>query len=258
MLDLAKNEDQLTHASSHILRAWIIEGRPLRVRRSRVLAQIGELDLWREGDETEAEMRQAATDRDRDKEKGKSLLHSLFRRKVRPIAEGGILAKGDLHLHRATGEGEIFLGHKGGDVSVFDLADESLFVFTPREVLAHDDSLVAELSNRIDPKLGAVLGSTKAWTLTGAGQFATATNGEVVVVSVEPERPVIIEVEAVAAATTGISYETPDDYRRRVAERGLAAALKYSPHLPQNIDVGRRRVWAVATGTGQMIVRSSD
>lgn len=252
MIEVAREPEQLDHMTSHVLRAVVTPGKPLRVRHDRVVAQVGALEFWRDGDNEQGARSAGSHGSSAIRERIKSLL-----RKVKPWVEAGLLSRGHLFFHRATGDGDIYLADDGGDITIFDMVDERLFVFKPSEILAHDESIVAELSERVDDKFAAVLGAARVWTLTGSGQFAAATNGEAVVLTIEPDRPMLVEVEAIAAASTGIRYESLADYKRRMVERGVAAALKYSPHVPLNVDVGRRRVWMVAHGQGQLVVRSA-
>lgn len=139
-------------------------------------------------------------------------------------------------------------------MTVFRLTDASLAVFGPSEVLAYSDTFEMNDDNRISKHLGAVLGRTQYWTMTGSGDTATATSGETIVVAVTPESPVLVEAETILAMSQTLTLVSTDDYKNRIAQRGVAEVAK----LRFGIDLGHRRVWLVAEGDGQMIIRSSD
>ena len=117
------------------------------------------------------------------------------------------------------------------------------------------DTFAVSDDHNINRRLGAVLGRTKYWSLVGSGDIATATSGETITVDVTPAAPAVVEAEAILAMSLDLTLTSTDDYKRRVAQRGVAEAAKLLPH---SIDLGHRRVWLIAEGTGQIILRSSD
>lgn len=252
MIEIADPQDAFTNAASHILRVRITPDHPVQVRRGRTLAQRGALVFAPQQEKSGDELTDDVEDRQRIR--GLAFVKGTYAR-LRPAVGAAVTAGGNLYLKRASGEGEIFLGRNGGDITVFRVDDPALIVLEPAEVLAHSDTLTATLVKNTNKKLAVAVDATHAWTFNGHGDLATATSGEVIVLGVTPEQPVLVETEAILAMSSGIRLTPPENYTSKIVERGIGKALKL---LPTNIDLGHRRVWMVADGTGQVVVRSSD
>lgn len=255
MLTISKTPKSLHNAASHTLHAKVTPDTALRVRRQYLLAQLGDITLTHDYQDAESELAEAVKDkrawtgaRDLD------MIRALGKR-LKPEVSVGALTAGHLFMHKAQGSGDIYLGTKGGDVSVFALNEESVTFYRQAEVLAYTDNLTAELSETVGKELGVVLGELHAWTLTGTGEIATATSGEVIVLPVTQDTPVLVEGEALMASTTGVSISTTGDYAGRLTMRAVAEIAK---HVPNGFDLGRQKVWVSAEGEGTIIVRSSD
>ena len=246
----------LSHAASHILGAVVEPERPVRVRRSRILASRGNLELWHESNDIDDELRDR-TRRDgwRAAVRDPGFASSASTRLEMDLA-GDIALTGNLKMHRASGTGEIWLGHEGGDISVFHLDDDELVVLSQREVLAHDDALTVDLERCVPTEMAVVRDTTYAWVLRGTGHVATATPGETIVLDVTDEAPVVVEAEGLLAHTAGVELTAPDDYERRAAMRGVKWLLKNIPQI--NVSTGRERIWMVANGSGSVVIRSGD
>ena len=246
----------LFHAASHILGATVVPERPVRVRRSRILASRGDLEFWHESNDLDDELRDQ-THREGWRE---ALRDTTFAASAKARIEmdlaGDVALTGNLKMHRASGTGQIWLGHEGGDISVFHLADDDLVVLSQREVLAHDDTLAVSLDRCVPKEMAIVRDTTYAWAMHGTGHLSTATPGETLVLDVTEEDPVVVEAEGLLAYTAGVELTPPADYERRAAMRGVKWLLKNIPQI--NLATGRERIWMVANGNGSVIIRSGD
>lgn len=255
MIEIAEPQQAMWNAASHILGVTVTEDQPVRVRRGRTMTQSGAIEYWHEKHDLDEQVRAELQARQTyERYSDRRFIGAIYRR-IKPEVKSALTSGGNLILHRASGSGTIYLGRQGGDVTVFRLTDEELSIFSPSEVLAYSDTLTAVDDDHIDMRLGAILDRTNVWSLSGSGDLATATAGEVVIIEVDEAAPALIEAEAILAMTSGLSIATPDNYKNKILQRGVAEALKYLPH---NLDLGRRRVWLIAEGTGRLIIRSSD
>ncbi len=246
----------LFHAASHILGAVVEPGRPVRVRRSRILASRGDLEFWHESNDLDDELRDQA-----QQEGWRAALRdpgftTSAKTRVEMDVAGDVALTGNLKMHRASGTGEMWLGYEGGDISVLHLADDDLVVLSQREVLAHDDALTVSLERCVPKEMAIVRDTTYAWVMHGTGHLATATPGETIVLDVTEGDPVVVEAEGLLAYTAGVELSAPSDYERRAAMRGVKWLLKNIPQI--NVATGRERIWMVANGTGSVIIRSGD
>lgn len=244
------------HAASHILGVVIQPDGPTRVRHSRILASRGDLSYWHESKDLDSELR------DRTEREGwrgamrDSDFAASAKARIEMDVAGDLALTGNLRMHRASGDGQIWLGHEGGDISVFHLEDDELVVLSQSEVLAHADTLEVTLDNRVPKEMAIVRDSTYAWVMRGTGHLATATPGETIALDVTVDDPVVVEADGLLAYSGGIELTAPDDYERRAAMRGVKWLLKNIPQI--NLSTGRERIWMVAEGTGTVVIRSGD
>ena len=246
----------LFHAASHILGAVVEPERPVRVRRSRILASRGDLEFWHEANDLDDELRNQTRQEGWSAAMRDPAFASSAKTRIDMDLAGDGALTGNLKMHRTTGSGEIWLGHEGGDISVFHLADDDLVVLSQREVLAHDDALAVDLESCVPGEMAVVRDTTYAWVMRGTGHVATATPGETLVLDVTPDAPVVVEAEGLLAYTGGVELTAPADYERRAAMRGVKWLLKNIPQI--NLSTGRERIWMVANGNGSVIIRSGD
>jgi hypothetical protein len=113
----------------------------MRVRKRYVLAERGSIEYRHEEDDLDDELRGHVKRggwlrASRDEE-----FKAAATKRVDIDAAGALSLAGNLKAHRASGEGELWLGHKGGDVSVLELDEEEVVILAQREVLAYDDDL---------------------------------------------------------------------------------------------------------------------
>lgn len=255
MIEIPESQHSLSMATSHILGVSIAHNSPMRVRRDQILAQSGLLEFWHETQETNRDIVESTKNRNETLAQRDAAFLKAVDRRVTPEIETGLLAGGNLLLHRASGEGEIYLGRNGGDITVFRVDDPGLVIFRQAEVLAYSDTLTATADKAVDKALATIIDATRAWTFSGSGELATATSGEVLLLQVTPEKPVLVEAEAILAMTSALTVSTPENYTSKLLQRTVSEVVKY---LPYNIDLGRRKVWLVVHGEGQIVVRSSD
>ncbi len=256
LVKLDPDPDHLFHAASHILGAIVRPDVPLRIRHSRVLASRGDLTYHHESHELDASLRDTVERSGWRAAVGDESFTATARSRIEMDVAGDLALTGNLKMHRASGGGQIWLGHEGGDVSVFHLADDELIVLAQGEVLAHDDALDVALERRVPREMAIVRDTTYAWVMRGTGHVATATPGETVVLDVTEDDPVLVEGDALLAYTSGIELTPPDDYERRAAMRGVKWLLKNIPQI--NLSTGRERIWMVANGRGSVVIRSGD
>ncbi|MEM9615799.1 MAG: AIM24 family protein [Actinomycetota bacterium] len=256
MIHIAANPTQLSNAASHILKATITPNAPLRVRRNRIMSAVGDLEYRLETHDLDVESTNPNPDgRSTRRVKDSQIIKSVARR-VKPELKLSAITAGNLVLHHTTGTGDLYLGHQGGDVTVFELSDDHLVVFKQNEILAHSHTITTSLDPVVGTDLGLVLESRHAWVLAGTGELATATSGEVIVLDItDDDQPIVIEAEALLARTKNVTLTKPDNYNSRIVGRTIAQSAKY---LPYDIDLGRTKIWLNATGTGQVVIRSSD
>ncbi|MEM9656380.1 MAG: AIM24 family protein [Actinomycetota bacterium] len=255
MIRIAANPTQLTNAASQILKATITPDAPLRVRRNRIMSAAGDIEYRLETHDLDAESTKPNPDRRSMRGVKDSRIIKSVARRVKPELKLSAITAGNLVLHHTTGTGDLYLGHQGGDVTVFDLNDDQLVVFKQNEILAHSDTITTSLDPVVGTDLGLVLESRHAWVLAGTGELATATSGEVIVLDITDDRPILIEAEALLARTKNVTLTKPDNYNSRIVGRTIAQGAKY---LPYDIDLGRTKIWLNATGAGQIVIRSSD
>ncbi len=253
---LDPDPDHLFHAASHILGAIVRPDIPLRIRQSRVLASRGDLAYHHESNELDNSLRDKV-----DRSGWRAAIRddsftATAKNRIEMDIAGDLALTGNLKMHQVSGTGQLWLGHEGGDVSVFHLADNELIVLSQREVLAHDDTLDVTLERRLPKEMAIVRDTTYAWVMRGTGHVATATPGETVVLDVCEDDPILVEGDALLAYTSGIELTAPDDYERRAAMRGAKWLLKNIPQI--NLSTGRERVWMVANGRGTVVIRSGD
>ena len=250
------DEDRMFHAASHILGVLVAADRPVRVRHNRVLAVKGQIEFWHEG--------QAIADEVATKVEGQGWRRALADKEVRSALDAGFDAElaghvalaGQLKVHRASGSGQVWLGHHGGDISIFELDRDGLVVLAQSQILAHDDSIATSLEDVLPREMVVTHDTVYAWVLRGTGLIASATPGEVVTIDVDEGDPILVEAEALLAYTEGISLAAPDDYNRRAAMREIKWLLKNIPQV--NLETDRERVWMIASGVGTLVVRASD
>lgn len=245
----------LSNAAAHILRATVSGDRPLWVRRSGVLAESGDLTFRHAPKDARDRMRRTIKSKGWLRVKNRDIAADAQLDAEGELA-GPLANAGNLKAHRATGDGEILLGHRGGDVTVFSVVDDRVVFLDQAEILAYDDTLVATLESTHVKEIAMVIGTDYGWILSGSGDFATATTGETIVLEVRPDRSVRFEVEALLAHTAGVEVTITDDYVSRISKRGAKWLLKVIPKL--NVDLGRERVWLQAHGRGQLVIRASD
>ena len=91
----------LFHAASHILGATVVPERPVRVRRSRILASRGDLEFWHESNDLDDELRDQ-THREGWRE---ALRDTTFAASAKARIEmdlaGDVALTGNLKMHRA-------------------------------------------------------------------------------------------------------------------------------------------------------------
>jgi len=233
LIQRADHPTQFDNASGHVLQATVRPDSPVRLRRNRVMASVGPIEYSHEGDDG----------------RPRTPLHRL-----RSKTKLSTLTAGDLELQLATGEGTAYLGHEGGDVAVLELVDDELVVLDQTAVLAYSDSIVSSLEPVVGSDLGFIVDARHAWVLTGSGEIATATPGEVVILDLDGVQPVEVEAEALLARTGGVQLAKASSYVGRLAARTAGQALQ----VVSGDDVKRGRVWLGASGVGQILIRSSD
>lgn len=244
------------HAASHVLGVAVAPDRPVRIRHSRILAAKGQVEYWHEGqaiaDQVAAKVKQQGLRRAVGDEEFEAATKAGFDAEV----AGDVALTGHLKVHRASGSGQVWLGHHGGDISIFRLDQDGLVVLTQSQILAYDDSIVASLDEVLPDEMVVTHDTTYAWVLRGSGLIATATPGEVVIIEVTEAEPILVEAEALLGYTEGITLSAPDDYNRRAAMREVKWLLENIPQI--NLQTSRERVWMIASGTGAAVVRASD
>ena len=246
----------LFHAASHILGARVTAEHPIRVRQSRILASRGDVEFWHETNDIDDDLRKHTDQGKWRTAIGNADFTSSAMARIEMDTAGDIALTGNLKMHRASGTGEIWLGHDGGDVSVFLLDADDLVALSQSEVLAHDDALAANLEDCVPSEMAIVRDTTYAWVVRGTGHVATATPGETIVLSVTEDEPVAVDAEALLAYTSGVELTAPGDYERRAAVRGVKWLLENIPQI--SLSTSRERIWMVANGAGSVIIRSAD
>ncbi|WP_166346215.1 AIM24 family protein [Phytoactinopolyspora limicola] len=248
--------DRMFHAASHVLGVRVAPERPMRIRRNRILAERGTITYRHEGDDLDDELRQLVERKGLRRAARDKKFRDMAAKRVDVDVAGGIVLTGNLKAHRGSGDGEVWLGYQGGDVSILEIVDDSVVVLSQQEVLAFDDDLSVTLEETIPLQLAAVRDTTFAWVVRGTGLIATATPGQTVVLKVTEDAPLRVEAEAVLAFTAGVEFAAPADYNRRATLRGVKWLLQFIPRV--NIKPGRERVWMTASGEGTVVIRSSD
>ncbi|MDS2172638.1 AIM24 family protein [Nesterenkonia sp. CL21] len=246
----------LCPAAQHILGVRVTPEHPVLVSRRRILAQRGALTLHHEQQDIDADLRRQL----KDKGWGRSARDRRFRRRLARSIDidvaGGLTLTGNLKTHTASGDGMLWLGRRGGDISLFELQEATLVVLSPQEVLAHDAGLTSSLEEAIPLSMAAVRDTTFAWLIRGSGTLATATPGETVVVEVHEDEPLRVEGDALLAFTQGIDISVPEDYTRQTTIRGVKWLLQFIPRL--NLRPEPEPVWLTLSGAGHVIVRARD
>lgn len=253
---LDPDPEHLFHAASHILGALVRPDVPLRIRHSRVLASRGDLTYHHETNELDATLRDEVERSGWQAAMRDESFTAAARSRIEMDVAGDLALTGNLKMHQVSGTGQIWLGHEGGDVSIFHLDDDELVVLAQGEILAHDDALDVTLEERVPTEMTIVRETTYAWVMRGTGHLATATPGETVVIDVDEDDPVLVEGDGLLAYTGAIELTPPDDYERRAAMRGVKWLLKNIPQI--NLSTGRERIWMVANGRGSLVIRSGD
>lgn len=243
-------QTHLTNAGSHMLAADVTPERPLRVKRGNVIAGTGDVGYYHESD---------------DRSSNEPKIHGLRWRRERKRTleeedsgavatefDGLVVGAGYLKAHRTAGTGRIYLGRDSGDVAVFELSDDRLRVIRTAHVLAYDNVLQVELAKELTPPLATFLATKFVWSFSGTGQFGIATDGEALIVPVEPGADVKVDVASLIAFTGDVSFSAPEGNRARMAKRNARWVLKNFPGL--GLDLGRERVWLNVAGEGQLLV----
>ena len=243
-------------AATHILGVRVTPERPLRVRLRYILAERGSIEHRHEQHDLYEELRQQVDRMGLSAAVNDEEFRKAAAKRLDIDVAGGVALVGNLKAHRAEGEGEIWLGHEAGDISVFEVVEDSVVVVSQKEVLAYDDTLTIALEEVIPVAMTAVRDSTFAWTLSGSGLIATATPGETIVLDVTDDTPVRVESEALLAFTSGVELVAPEDFTQRAIVRGLKWLVQFIPRV--NIRLRREPVWMTARGTGTVIIRSGD
>lgn len=246
----------LSPAAQHILGVRVTPQHPVLVSRRRILAQRGALSMHHEQQDIDADLRRQL----KDKGWGRSARDRRFRRRLARSIDidvaGGLTLTGNLKTHTASGDGMLWLGRRGGDISLFELQDAALVILSPQEVLAHDEGLTSSLEEVIPLSLAAVRDTTFAWVTRGSGTLATATPGETIVLEVAEDEPLRVEGESLLAFTEGIDISVPEDYTRQTTLRVITWLLRFIPRL--NLKPEPEPVWITLHGPGHIIVRARD
>ena len=229
----------LRPAASHILEVEVAAGRSKLIRQSAILAadtdismetvELADEDLPRSGKGPSAKKGEVA---------------------------GTLTGAGNLRLRLAQGEGSMWLGRGAGDIAVVAI-DEKIVVVAQAGVLALDANVSVSLSTRLPKLMATTRKATYAWTLAGHGQMGLATAGEIVAIDVTPDRPIMVETEAVVAYSAGVDFTEPEDFSARLGKRGVKFVLANIDKLPGiglSVNTGRERVWAIAEGAGTLLV----
>jgi hypothetical protein len=253
---LADPSDVMFPAATHVLGVRITPEQPVRVRLRYILAERGEIEHRHEQHDLDEKLRQQVERMGLSAAVNDEEFRKAATERVDIDVAGGVALVGNLKAHRAEGEGEIWLGHEGGDISVFEVVDDSVVIVSQKEVLAYDDTFAVTLEEVIPVAMTAVRDSTFAWILSGSGLIATSTPGETIELDVTEEMPVRVESEALLAFTSGIELDAPEDFAQRAIVRFLKWLVQFIPRV--NIKLRREPVWITARGTGTVIVRSGD
>src|SRR5262245_22481227 len=88
---------------------------------------------------------------------------------------------------RASGQGRLYCGHRGEQVRIVTLADETLFVVWD-ELLAFEESLAFE-PGLVGQGIGIATGGLIQVKLSGSGSIAMTTHGEPLTLTVTPDDP---------------------------------------------------------------------
>ncbi len=244
---LSDDPGRMFHASGHVLGVRVTEDHPMGVRAVYVIAAQGELEFRSGKHGPRSDSRAHTTDPDA----GAGTTKSTTTTAEADAARTAALAT-ELTIEHATGDGTVWLGYQGGDVTIFELDDDSVTVLAQEEFLAHDASLSASLKKAVPKELVAVL-SPVGWVITGSGLFATATSGEVITVDVTDDTPAIVESGSILAFTAGVELAGADAFKRRVAAKGIKELLG-----AVSVNMPRERVWLQASGSGTLMLRSKD
>jgi uncharacterized protein (AIM24 family) len=253
---LDDSSEVMSPVATHVLRVHVTPGRPVRVRLRYILAERGSIEHRHEQHDLDEELRRQVERMGLSAAVNDEEFRKTATKRVDLDVAGGVALVGNLKAHRAEGEGEIWLGHEAGDISIFEVTDDSLVVVSQKEILAYDDTLAPTLEEVIPVAMAAVRNSTFAWILSGSGLIATATPGGTVVLDVTDDAPVRVESEALLAFTSGVELVAPEDFTQRATVRVLTWLVQFIPRV--NIKLRREPVWMTARGTGTLVIRSGD
>ncbi|MCB2222986.1 MAG: AIM24 family protein [Actinobacteria bacterium] len=165
---------------------------------------------------------------------------------------------GQVELSRVEGRGRVSLRPAGRSLRVFEMT-QPITLLDPSVIIAVDTAIDIALGEKLDRSLGLARPARNAWELGGRGLIALGTRGHAEVREVTPDAPLIVEVGALVAYSRGIVMSEADDYRSRVAARGVKRVLGTvfeKLGVPLKLDGGRDRIWVVVEGGGFIVVQS--
>ncbi len=164
-------------------------------------------------------------------------------------AVGRAMAGEHVGLMVADGSGEIFYGHQGTFVVVFDLDGTQRLSVEADRLLAHDMTLTrsvmffGEQGGVMGAVRGAVSGQGLFTTiLSGAGQAAVISHGEAFRLQVRPDRPIVVDPQAYVAHLGDINLQVKANVSWRNAV-GRSSGETIQLH---------------ATGSGTVLVQPSE
>ncbi len=231
--------DDLTPEVGHILRVDVTPDRPKQVRHREVLAN--HLSVTIDG-ESSTEQTDASEPSDDDEEAAQTSTEANQSESLKGTKGG----TGYLQLKQATGDGSLWLGRQGGDITVIAI-DGPIVLVSQAELLATDGTIVTHLSTEIPDALGNTTGASRVWELHGTGHVAFATNGMPVAINLTEDEPLRIEANALLAYDTTVSIEEADDHNKQLRRRDAET-------LANKGNSENTRVWIRAGGNGTVLV----